>query len=74
MFGGAYFRRGLLSEGILHFKMGWTWQYQDNNLKQIKTANSNSPWAYIREGLFFGGLIIGILRIFSESLLNIDSI
>ena len=23
IFGGAYFRRGLLLEGILHFKMGW---------------------------------------------------
>ena len=23
IFEGAYFRRGLLSEGILHFKMGW---------------------------------------------------
>ena len=22
--GGAYFRRGLLLEGILRFKMGWT--------------------------------------------------
>ena len=36
-------------------------------LKQLKTANSNSPWAYITEGLFsegylrlrFGGLIFG---------------
>ena len=24
IFGGAYFRRGLLLEGILPFKMGWT--------------------------------------------------
>ena len=26
IFGGAYFRSGLLSEGILHFKMGWACQ------------------------------------------------
>ena len=45
------------------------------NLKQLKTASTNRPWAYIREGLLsegflrlrfggliFGGLIIGILR------------
>ena len=24
IFGGAYYRRGLLSEGILRFKLGWT--------------------------------------------------
>ena len=37
-----------------------------NSLKQLKTANSNSPWDYIREGLLskgclrlrFGGLIL----------------
>ena len=36
-----------------------------NSLKQLKTANGNSPWAYIREGLLseeylrlrFGGFI-----------------
>ena len=44
LFGGlifreAYFRRSLLLEGIL--RLGLT----------IKTDNSNSPWAYIREGL-----------------------
>ena len=40
---------------------------QDYSRKQLKTANSNSPWAYIREGLLsegylrlrFGGLIFG---------------
>ena len=34
-------------EGILRFKMGWSRQ---NSLKQLKTANPNSPWAYIQEG------------------------
>ena len=40
---------------------------QDYSRKQLKTANGNSPWAYIREGLLsegylrlrFGGLIFG---------------
>ena len=32
IFGGAYFRRGLLSEGILRFKMGLACQF-----KQLKT-------------------------------------
>ena len=41
IFGRAYFRRGLLLEGVLRFKMGW--------------ANNNSPWAYIREGLLSEG-------------------
>ena len=39
----------------------------ENSLKQLKTANPNSPWAYIREGLLsegylrlrFRGLIFG---------------
>ena len=40
---------------------------EDNSLKQLKIASTNSPWAYIREGLLskgflhlrFGGLIFG---------------
>ena len=57
-FGGAYFRRGLLLEGICFLK----WVGLDN-----KTASTNSPWAYVwdgllsegflRLGLFSGGLI-----------------
>ena len=34
-------------------------RYTDNSLKQLTPADS--PWAYIREGLFSEGLIIGIL-------------
>ena len=59
IFGGAYFRRSLLLEGILRFKMG--------RAVTIKIASTNSPWAYIREDLLsegylrlrFGGLIFG---------------
>ena len=42
-------------------------KYEDNSLKQLKTANTNSLWAYIQEGLLsegylhlrFGGLSFG---------------
>ena len=45
----------------------WVWLDNKNSLKQLKTASTNSPWAYIREGLLsegflrlrFGGLIFG---------------
>ena len=60
----------------------WVWlvdknslKHYENSLKQLTTANSNSPWAHIQEGLLLegylhlrfgglilGGLIIGIVR------------
>ena len=33
-------------------------KYYENNLKQLKTASTNSPWAYFREGLFIYYLFI----------------
>ena len=53
IFGGACYRRNFA--------------FQNGLGLSIKTASSNSPWAYIREGLFsagylrlrFGGLIFG---------------
>ena len=49
-------------EGILRFKMGWldnknSLKHYENSLKQLKTANTNSPWAYIREGLLAEGFM-----------------
>ena len=39
IFREAYFQRGLLSEGVLHFKMGLAYQtaknIKDNSLKQL---------------------------------------
>ena len=51
-------------EGLI---IGWNFAFQDGLGLTIKTVNSNSPWAYIREGLLsegylrlrFGGLIFG---------------
>ena len=51
IFGGAYFRRGLLLDGILRFKPRVELDYinvlklEDNSLKPLKTANPSSPWA-----------------------------
>ena len=73
IFVGAYFRRDLLLEGILCFKIMVGLDNKNsskdnkNSLKQVKTANPNSPWAFIWEGLLsegslhlsFGGLIFG---------------
>ena len=51
-------------EGSLRFKMSkkWVWldsknslKYQENSLKQLKTASTNSSM-----GLYSGGLIIGM--------------
>ena len=59
-------------QGILCFK--WVGlddknsvKHHENSLNQLKTASTNSPWAYIWEGLLlkgylclrFGGLIFG---------------
>ena len=45
-------------ERILRFKMDSKLgnknglKHDDNSLKQLKTANPNSQWAYIRKGLY----------------------
>ena len=83
----AYFRRALLLEGTLRFKMSkkWVWldsknslKQHENSLKQLKTASTDSPSAYIREGLLsqsflqlrFGGLIFSGGLILGGSLLS----
>ena len=60
----AYFRGSLFSEGLI---IGGNFAFQNGLDLTIKTASTNSPWAYIREGLLlqgylrlrFGGLIFG---------------
>ena len=59
----------LIFERAYHWKEFWASKLvglgNKNSLKQLKTASTNSPWAYIREGLVserflrlrFGGLI-----------------
>ena len=56
--GYGYFLESHNKNGLKHY---------ENNLKQLKTASINIPWAYIQEGLLsggflrlrFGGLIFG---------------
>ena len=33
-------------------------KHYENNLKQLKTASTNNPWAYIREGLLSEGFLL----------------
>ena len=42
-------------EGILRFKNSL--KHKDFSLKQLNSANPNSPWAYIREGLLSEGFL-----------------
>ena len=51
-------------EGNLRFKMGWASQLKAPKTlrKQLKTASTNSPWAYIREGLLSAGFLRLIFR------------
>ena len=78
IFGGAYFRRSLLLEGIFHLKIGFTCQQKQlkiltKHLNQsmglfsggliIGRIFASEIWgAYFQEGLFLGWLIIRILR------------
>ena len=62
IFGGAYYWNEFCVSKWVGLDNKNNLKYKDNSLKQLETANPNSPWAYIREGLFLGGLIIGILR------------
>ena len=55
IFGGAcYWKEFYVSrrDGLDHKN---SLKHDDNSLKQLKTANSNSLWAYIREGLLSEG-------------------
>ena len=67
-FGGAYYnwREFCISKLVGLDNKNRSKDYE-NNLKQLKIANPNSPWSYIWEGLWsegclrlrFGGLIFG---------------
>ena len=78
LFCWAYFAGNLFSEGLvigknfafqnglgLAIKTARNTNFKHNSLKPLKTVNTNSPWAYIWEGLLskgylhlrFGGLL-----------------
>ena len=80
-FGGAYYWKEFCVSKWVGLDNKNSVKHHENSLNQLKTASTYSPWAYIREGLlsegylglrfgealFFGGLIIGILRYYKNS-------
>ena len=71
IFGGAYIRRGLSTEGNLRFKIDWDSLKVGSKFTVFAlfyfvfegNFPSTSPWgAYIWRGLYMEGLIFGILR------------
>ena len=56
LFRWDYFRGSLFSKGLI---IGGNFVFQNGLGFTIKTANSNSPWAYICSKSFFGGIIFG---------------
>ena len=67
IFGGAYYWKEICVSKWVGLDNKKRLKHYENSLKQLKTASTNSPWAYIREGLLsegflglrFGGLIFG---------------
>ena len=67
IFGGAYYWKEFCVSKWVGLDNKNSLIHCKNSLKQLKTANANSPWAYIREGslsegflrLRFRGLIFG---------------
>ena len=57
IFGGAYYwKEFCVSKWVgLDNKNGL--KHYENSLKQLKTASTNSPWPYIREGLLSEGFL-----------------
>ena len=69
LFWQAYFRGSLFSEGLT---IGGNFGFQNELGLTIKTNNSNSPWAYIREGLLSEGYLHWIWGVyFWEDLLSV---
>ena len=54
LFCWAYFPGSLFSEGLI---IGRNFAFQNGPGMKIKTASTNSPWAYIREGLLSEGFV-----------------
>ena len=67
IFGGAYYWKEFCVSKRVWLDNRNSLKHYENSLKQLKTASTNSPWAYFREGLLlegylrlrFGGLIFG---------------
>ena len=79
LFCWTHFRGSLFSEQpVIGKNVAFQNGFGLSILKQLKTANSNSPWAFIQEGLLsegylrlrFGGLFSGGVSYFGGCLLS----
>ena len=57
IFGGAYYWKEFCVSKLLGLNNKNSLKDYENSLKQLKTASTNSPWAYIREGLLWEGYL-----------------
>ena len=68
IFGGAYYWKEFgVSKGV-GLDNKYTLKRYEKSLKQLKTASTNSPWAYVQEGLLSEGVLhlrFGGLTVFS---------
>ena len=65
--GGAYYLKEFCVSNWVELDNTNTLTHYENSLKQLKTAGTNSPWAYIREGLLSEGffhLSFGVIFFF----------
>ena len=51
IFRGAYYWKEFCVSKWVELDNKNSLKHYENNLKQLETASTNSPWAYIREGL-----------------------
>ena len=72
IFGRAYYRKEFCVSRWVGLDNKNSLKHEDNSLKRLKKAKLYCPWACIPEsrardleGLFSGGLVIGILRYFT---------
>ena len=57
MFGGAYYWKEFCVLKWVGLDSKNSSTNKDNSLKQLRTSNPNSPWAYSREGLLSEGYL-----------------
>ena len=57
IFGGAYYWKEFFVSKWVGLDNKNSLKRYENSLKQLKTASTNSPWAYIREGLVSEGFL-----------------
>ena len=57
IFGGAYYWKEFCVSKWVGLDNKNSVNHHENSLNQLKTASTNSPWTYIREGLLSEGFL-----------------